>query len=107
MHHVGFTREIEVDLNRTSPAHHGGAHGADLLHIAVHQLVAALGHQIHLLMRPLGRGAQTDEAHADLIGHIFDLAQVGVHLIACLVDRLLFDRRPAVTVTQPFQHHPD
>jgi hypothetical protein len=87
-------------------------------------------------MRPDRRGAQPDEAHADAVGHLAHLAQVFVHLVAGLVDRLqrrarqfqlpagleadiravllqpddvaaLEDRRPAEALAQPFQHRAD
>ena len=84
-------------------------------------------------MHPFGCGPQPDETDTDLVGDILDVAQVGVHLVAGLVDRLqwraaqfqlsarfqadiravLFQpdqvaffqhRRPAVLIAQPFQH---
>jgi hypothetical protein len=84
-------------------------------------------------MRPFRRRAEPDEAHADLVGDVLDVAQVGVHLVAGLVDGLkrrarqfelparfeadiravlfqpdelarLLQRLPAVPVAQALQH---
>ena len=86
--HVRLGGEIQVHLNRTGPAHHDLTGGADVLHIGVHQLVPPLGHQGHVFMRPVRRGPQPDEAHANLVGNVLHVAQVVVHLVAGLVDRL-------------------
>ena len=91
LHHVGLGPEIEVHLHGAGAAHHGRAHGADLLHVAVHQLVTPLGHQRHVLMRPARGRAKTDEAHADPVGDVLHVAQVVVHLVTGLVDG--FQRR--------------
>ena len=136
LHHVRLGGEIEVHLHRAGAPHHLGAQGPDGLHVGIHQLVAPLGHQRHLLVGPDRRRAQPDEARADLVGDLLDLAQVLVHLVAGLVDGLqrcagqfqlparlqahigtvldqsddvatLFHRRPSEAVAQPLQHGAD
>lgn len=133
LHHVSLGREIEVDLHGAGAAHHGLAHSADLLHVGVHELVAALGHHRHVFVPPDRCRSKADEADTDLVGDVLDLGQVDVHLIAGVVDGLdrgtgefklaagfkrhvgavLFeanefvpfhDRGPAVLVTQAFQN---
>ena len=86
--HIRLGGEIEGHLHRAGAAHHRLAAGADALHVAVHQAVAALGHQGHLVMGPDRGCPQTDEADTDLVGHVLDLAQVLVHLVAGFVDCL-------------------
>ena len=55
--HVGFGRKIEVHLHGAGPAHHHFARRTDLVHIGIHQLIAALRHQWHFVMRPSGGSA--------------------------------------------------
>ncbi len=55
-------------------------------------------------MRPFRRGPKADEPRADLIGDFVHLAQVFVHLVAGLVDRL--QRRAAeFQLATRFQRH--
>ena len=86
LHHVGFGGEVEVHLHGAGPVHHLRAVAADLPHVAGHQRVAALGHHRHLVVGPVRRRAEADEAGADLVGDRLHLAQVLVHLVAGLVD---------------------
>ena len=64
------------------------AERADPVHVVGHQPVAPLGHHRHLFVLPDRGGPQTDEVHADPVGHLAHLAQMFVHLVAGLVDRL-------------------
>jgi hypothetical protein len=61
---------------------------ADGRHIALHDGVAAFRHRIHVFVAPDRRGAEADEPGADGVGHLAHLGQMGVHLVAGLVDGL-------------------
>ena len=133
LHHIRLGREIEIHLDRASSPHHDFARRADSVHIGIHQLVTALWHHRHLVMRPMWRGPKPDEANTNFVGNLFDVGEMLVHFVTGLMDRLerrarefqlptrlqrdigavlgqtnqlaaLFQRVPATPIAQPFQN---
>ncbi len=123
-------------MHRAGAEHHLCAVGAHLAHIVTHQVIAALRHHRHVVVRPDRCRTQPDEAHSDLVGDLAHFAQMLVHFVAGLVDgfqrragklqlaaRLQRDigaiqrqtndlvafqhRRPAIGVAQPLQNRLD
>ncbi len=88
LHHVDFGFEVEVGLHRTSAQHHVEAELALLGHVVAHDLVAPLGHPVHVLARPLRREAQADEARADLARDLLHFVEMLSVLRGCLVQGL-------------------
>ena len=89
--HVGFGFEVEVGLHGTGAQHHVEAELALLGHVVAHDLVAPLGHPVHVLARPFRREAQADEARADLARDLLHF----VEMLFVLLGRLVhgFERR--------------
>ena len=88
LHHVGFGFEVEVGLHGTGAQHHVEAELALLGHVLAHDLVAALGHPVHVLALPFRREAEADEAGADLARDLLDLVEVLFVLLGRLVQGL-------------------
>jgi hypothetical protein len=88
LHHVGFGVEVEVGLHRTGAQHHVEAELALLRHVLAHDLVATLGHPVHVLAPPLRCEAKADEGRADLARDLVDLVDVLLVLGRRLVQRL-------------------
>ena len=86
--HVGFVREVEIDLHGAGAQHHVEAERADLGHVVAHDLVTALGHPGDGGAWPFGVEAHAQHGHAQGSGHLAHLVQMGVHLAAGLVQRL-------------------
>ena len=76
LHHVGFGVEVEIGLHRTGAQHHVDAELALLGHVLAHDLVAALGHPVHVGARPFRSEAETDEGGTDLARHRLDLVDM-------------------------------
>ncbi len=87
-HHVGLALEIEIYLHRAGAQHHVEAELAPAHHLIAHDDVAALGHPGHLRARRFGIEAHAQHADAELVADLLHLLQMGLHLIAGLVDRL-------------------
>ena len=68
LHHVGFGAEIEIGLHRTRAEHHLPPEPADLLHVGLHDPVAALGHHRRLFERPQRREAEAEEVDVHRLG---------------------------------------
>ena len=91
LHHVGFGGIVQIHLDRAGAQHHVEPEAALFRHVVAHDPVAALGHPRHVGALPFRIEAQADQAGAHLFGHRFGLGQVGVDLVAGLVD--VFQRR--------------
>jgi len=60
--------------------------GADLGHVAPHDVVAPLRHEGHVLAPPFGIEAEAQHADAEALGDVAHLPQMAVGLGACLVE---------------------
>ena len=88
LHHVGFGRIVEVDLDGAGPQHHVEAELADPRHVAQHDVVAALGHDRQIgagLVRP---HAEAEEAEAEPVADRLALLEVAAGLGAGFVEVL-------------------
>ena len=89
--HVGLGLEIQIDLHRAGPDHHVEPERAPLGHVVAHDPVAALGHPGDLVAPGAGVEAEPDQPDAELARHLLHLGEMGMHLVAGLVDG--FQRR--------------
>ena len=90
--HVGFVGEVEIDLHRAGAEHHVQAEPALAGHVGAHDPVAVLGHDRHVGPGPVRGEADAEKADLQLLADRLDLGQVGVDLVAGLVQVL--PRRP-------------
>src|SRR5690606_34290589 len=86
--HIGFALEVEVHLYRAGAIHHVEAPGADLGHVARHDVIARLRHARRFGERPFRAAAEAEKADAERLGNLAHLRQLRVALAAGLVDRL-------------------
>ena len=89
--HVGLALEVEIHLDRAGAVHHVEALGANLRHVAGHDLVARLRHLRRFGERPFRAAAEAEEADAERLGDLAHLCQMRIAFAAGLVDR--FQRR--------------
>ena len=76
LHHVGFGRIIEIDLDGAGAEHHVEAEVADLRHVAEHDRVAALGHDRQLAAGLVGPHADAEEAEPKPVADRLALLEV-------------------------------
>ena len=88
LHHVGFGRIVEIDLDGAGPQHHVESHGADPRHVAHHDLVAALGHHRQLGACLVGPHAEAEKADVATLADRLDLFEMATRLGAGLVQIL-------------------
>ena len=84
--HVRLGGKIKVHLHGAGAPHHIATHRPDFLHVIVHEFVAALGHERHLLMSPDRRCTKPDKADTNSISYVFNFFEVDIHLVTGLVD---------------------
>ena len=90
-HHVELGLEVQIDLHGAGPDHHVEPERPPLRHVVAHDLVAALGHPRDVVPLRARVEAESDQADAELSRHLLHLGEMGVHLVAGLVDG--FQRR--------------
>src|SRR5579883_136582 len=87
-HHVRFGIEIEIDLHGAGPEHHVEPELASERHIAPHDGIAALRHPGDILATRRRIEAQSQEPDAERVAHGAHLAQMLMHFVAGLMQRL-------------------